>query len=125
MMYYVCFHTFCSYYTFSTSNTSLIWVGLIGGFIMALVTIFKKNLSSYTVPVYAALEGLALGGISAIYNHMYTGIVQQAIFLTFGIFAALLFAYKTKLISPSENFKLGIDFSHGNTGAYVIGICLD
>jgi len=98
----------CSYYTFSTSNTSLIWVGLIGGFIMALVTIFKKNLSSYTVPAYAALEGLALGGISAIYNHMYTGIVQQAIFLTFGIFAALLFAYKTKLISPSENFKLGI-----------------
>ena len=39
---------------------------------------------------------------------MYTGIVQQAIFLTFGIFTALLFAYKTKLISPSENFKLGI-----------------
>ena len=75
---------------------------------MALVTIFKKDLSSYTVPAYAALQGLALGGISAIYNHMYTGIVQQAIFLTFGIFAALLFAYKTKLISPSENFKLGI-----------------
>ncbi len=98
----------CSYYTFSTANTSLIWVGFIGGFIMALVTIFKKNLSSYTVPAYSALQGLALGGISAIYNHMYTGIVQQAIFLTFGIFAALLFAYKTKLISPSENFKLGI-----------------
>ena len=39
---------------------------------------------------------------------MYTGIVQQAIFLTFGIFAALLIAYKTRIIQPSENFKLGI-----------------
>tara|TARA_B100000676_G_C17222828_1_gene409967 strand:- start:76 stop:498 length:423 start_codon:yes stop_codon:yes gene_type:complete len=39
---------------------------------------------------------------------MYTGIVQQAIFLTFGIFAALLFAYKTKIIEPTENFKLGV-----------------
>ena len=33
---------------------------------------------------------------------------QQAIFLTFGIFATLLFAYKTKVIKPTENFKLGV-----------------
>ena len=39
---------------------------------------------------------------------MYTGIVQQAIFLTIGIFATLLFAYKTKIIKPTENFKLGV-----------------
>ena len=99
---------FCAYYTYSTSNTGFIMIGFIGGFITALVTIFKKHLAPYTVPIYAALEGLALGGISAIYNHEYTGIVQQAIFLTFGIFLALLFAYKTKIIKPTENFKLGI-----------------
>ncbi|MAM04505.1 MAG: hypothetical protein CMD06_00915 [Flavobacteriales bacterium] len=99
---------FCAYYTYSTSNTGFIMIGFIGGFITALVTIFKKHLAPYTVPIYAAFEGLALGGISAIYNHMYTGIVQQAIFLTFGIFLALLFAYKTKIIKPTENFKLGI-----------------
>ena len=98
----------CAYYTYSTANTGFIWIGFIGGFITALITIFKKNWAPYTVPVYAVLEGLALGGISAIYNHMYTGIVQQAIFLTFGIFAALLIAYKTRIIQPSENFKLGI-----------------
>ena len=98
----------CAYYTYSTANTGFIWIGFIGGFITALITIFKKNWAPYTVPVYAILEGLALGGISAIYNHMYTGIVQQAIFLTFGIFAALLLAYKTRIIQPSENFKLGI-----------------
>ena len=99
---------FCAYYTYSTSNTGFIMIGFIGGFITALVTIFKKHLASYTVPIYAVFEGLALGGVSAIYNHMYTGIVQQAIFLTFGIFSALLFAYKTKIIKPTENFKLGI-----------------
>ena len=99
---------FCSYYTFSTQNVSFIFIGIIGGLIIAIITIFKKQWAPYTVPLYAALEGLALGGISSIYEHMYTGIVQQAIFLTMGIFAALLFAYKTKIIQPTENFKLGV-----------------
>mgnify|MGYP001233215110 CR=1 FL=1 len=98
----------CAGYTYQTANTNFIFVGLIGGFIAALITIFKKEWAPYTVPVYAVLEGLALGGISAIYNHMYTGIVQQAIFLTFGVFFALLFAYKSRIIKPTENFKLGI-----------------
>ena len=99
---------FCAYYTYSTANTGLIMVGFIGGFITALVTIFKKEWSAITVPIYSVLQGLALGGISAIYNHMYTGIVQQAIFLTMGIFGALLFAYKSQIIAPTENFKLGV-----------------
>ena len=99
---------FSAYYTYSSSNTGFIMIGFIGGLITGLVTIFKKTLSPYTVPLYALFQGLALGGISAIYNHMYTGIVQQAIFLTFGIFSALLFAYKTKIIQPTANFKLGV-----------------
>ena len=98
----------CSYYTYSTQNVSFIMIGIFGGLITAIVTIFKKTWAPYTVPLYAALEGLALGGISTIYEHMYTGIVQQAVFLTMGIFAALLFAYKTKIIQPTENFKLGV-----------------
>ena len=97
-----------AYYTYSNGNLSLIWPGFIGGFIVAMITIFKKEWSPVTVPIYAVLEGLALGGISSVYDHEYTGIVQQAIFLTFGIFATLLFAYKTKVIKPTENFKLGV-----------------
>ena len=99
---------FSASYTYSSANTNLIWLGFIAGFILAIVTIFKKELAPYTVPAYAVFEGLALGGISYIYASMYTGIVQQAIFLTFGIFGSLLFAYKTKIIKPTENFKLGI-----------------
>ena len=95
-------------YSFNSGATSFVWLGFIGGFILALVTIFKKQWSPYTVPLYAAFEGLALGGISYIYASMYTGIVQQAVFLTFGIFGSLLFAYKTRIIKPTENFKLGL-----------------
>ena len=95
-------------FTFISSNTSFIWVGFIGGFIAALITIFKKEWSPFTVPTYAVLEGLALGGISKIFDTMYPGIAQQAILLTFGIFTALLFAYKSRIIKPTENFKLGI-----------------
>ena len=96
-------------FTFSPEYSWLIWPGFIGGFIVALVTIFKKQWSPITVPIYAVLEGLALGGISYIYQEaFYPGIVSQAILLTVSIFIALLFAYKTRIIKPTENFKLGI-----------------
>ena len=99
-----------AYYTFSNGNISFVMIGFIAGLILAIATVFKKNWAPYTVPLYAAFEGLALGGISFIYAEQfpYSGIVQQAIFLTFGIFGSLLFAYKTKIIKPTENFKLGI-----------------
>ena len=95
-------------YSYSNANTSFVWMGFIIGFVLAIVTIFKKEWAPYTVPFYAIFEGLALGGISYVYASMYTGIVQQAIFLTFGIFGSLLFAYKTRIIKPTENFKLGL-----------------
>ena len=99
---------FSASYSFVNANTSFVWLGFIVGFILALITIFKKEWAPYTVPLYAIFQGLALGGISYVYASMYTGIVQQAVFLTFGIFGSLLFAYKTKIIKPTENFKLGL-----------------
>ena len=93
-------------YTWINPSPSLMIFGFIGGFIMALVTIFKKTWAPYTVSAYALLEGLALGGISRIFEDHYPGIASQAIFLTFGILAALLLAYKTGFIKPTENFKL-------------------
>jgi len=112
-----------SFYTFKTENPNFIWIGFIGGLILAFITIFKKEWSPYTVPLYAALEGLALGGISLLFNKMYPGIAQQAVFLTFGIFGTLLFAYKTKMIQATENFRLGIFAATGGIGvAYLINI---
>lgn len=88
--------------------TGLMMVGMIGGLIVAIVTIFKHHLAKYTVPAYALLEGLALGGISKFFEVMYPGIVNQAVMLTFGTLGALLLAYRSGLIKATENFKLGI-----------------
>src|SRR5688572_22225723 len=82
--------------------------GAIGGLVLALVTIFKKEWSPVTAPLYAIVEGFFLGAISAMYNHMYEGIVLQAVTLTFGTLFALLFAYRSGLIKATENFKLGV-----------------
>ena len=98
-----------AYYTYSNAIMDYILIGFIGGFIVAIVTIFKKEWSPITVPIYAVLEGLALGGISKMYADAFEpGIVPQAIMLTLGILFALLFAYKSKIIQATENFKLGI-----------------
>ena len=83
-------------------------IGLFGGMIFALITIFKKNWAMYTAPIYAILEGFFLGGISAIFESQYPGIVIQATGLTFGTLASLLVLYKTGVIKPTENFRLMI-----------------
>ena len=83
-------------------------IGGIGGFIVALVTIFKKEWSPITVPLYAVLEGLMLGGISYMYGQMYEVIVFNAIMLTVSILICLLLAYRSGIIKATENFKLGV-----------------
>ncbi len=85
-----------------------LWGGMIGGLVLALVTVFKKTWSPVTAPLYAVVEGFFLGSISAIYNAQFQGIVMQAVMLTFGIMLALLFAYRSGLIKATENFKLGV-----------------
>jgi len=86
----------------------LMMLGLLGGLAMAMVTIFKRQWAGLTAPAYALLQGLALGGISAMFELQYPGIVIQAVGLTFGTLAMLLLAYKTGLIKPTENFRLMI-----------------
>ena len=96
------------YLTFSSINSGLLIACGIGGFILAIVTVFKKEWAPITVPIYAILEGALLGGISFMYNSLYDGIVTDAIFLTVGILLSLLVAYRSGLIKATENFKLGI-----------------
>jgi uncharacterized YccA/Bax inhibitor family protein len=99
--------------------------GAILGFVVALVTIFKKTWAPVTAPLYAALEGLFLGAISAIYESRYPGLPMNAVGLTFGCLAALLAAYSSGLIRPSENFKLGIVAATGAVGIlYLVSIGL-
>jgi uncharacterized YccA/Bax inhibitor family protein len=98
------------------------WVfgGLIGGFIVALVTVFKKQWALLTAPMYALLEGLALGGISAIFEARFPGIVIQAVGLTFGTLFCLLMAYKSGMIKVTENFKLGVVSATGAIALFYV-----
>ena len=77
------------------------------GFILALVTIFRsKEKAGTTAPLYALAQGIALGGITLMYENAFDGIAIQAIGLTFGILASLLLCYKSGYIKPTENFRL-------------------
>ncbi len=82
--------------------------GLFGGFIMAMVTVFKKEWAPVTAPIYALLEGLALGGLSAVFDFRYPGIAVQAVGLTFGTLFVLLIAYSSGVIKVTDKFRLGI-----------------
>jgi uncharacterized YccA/Bax inhibitor family protein len=88
--------------------TPWVAVGAIGGLIVALATIFKPTWAPVSAPLYALLEGLVIGGVSALFEAQFPGIVIQAVGLTFGTCLALLLAYKSRLIRATENFKLGI-----------------
>jgi uncharacterized YccA/Bax inhibitor family protein len=79
--------------------------GFIGGFVLAMVTIFKNDWAKYTVPLYALFEGAALGGLSAMFELSYPGLPMQAVALTFGTFLVMLLAYKAGLIRATEKFR--------------------
>ena len=91
-----------------TNVAPLMMLGLIGGFIVAMVTTFKKQWSPVTAPIYALLEGLVLGGLSAMLELRYPGIAIQAVSLTFGTLFVLLIAYRSGWIQVTQKFRLGI-----------------
>jgi uncharacterized YccA/Bax inhibitor family protein len=91
----------------------LMGVGLVGGFICAMVTIFKKQWSAVTAPLYALLEGLALGAFSAILEVRYPGIAMQAVGLTFGTLFVMLFLYRTGIIKVTQKFAIGVAAATG------------
>ena len=86
----------------------LVLGGAIGGLVLALVTAFKKTWAPFTAPLYALVEGVFIGALSAIFEARYPGIVIQAVGLTFGTMAAMLLAYRSGLIRATEKFKLGV-----------------
>ena len=89
-------------------NPILMWGGAIGGFVVALITIFRPQSSNITAPIYAVLEGLFLGAVSAMYASLYDGIVLQAVALTFGTFLTLLLAYRSGWIRVTDKMRWGI-----------------
>ena len=90
------------------SVMSIAFGGFIVGLIFLVITMFKVQWAGITAPIYAIAQGLFLGGISAIFEAQFPGIVIQAVGLTLGTLTSLLFLYKTGIIKPTENFRLMI-----------------
>jgi uncharacterized YccA/Bax inhibitor family protein len=101
-------YTWGLYYAGSPSVMAWTIGGAIAGFVIGLVTIFKKEWSPVTGSLYAICEGLFVGGISSSLAGYYHGMVIEAVMLTFGVLAALLAAYSTGLIKATDNFKRGV-----------------
>lgn len=73
----------------------LLVVGLLGGFVLGLVNIFKKAVSPPLILAYALFEGMALGGLSGVLDRMYPGVAVQAVIATLGVFAVSLFLFRS------------------------------
>ncbi|MEM8834971.1 MAG: Bax inhibitor-1/YccA family protein [Planctomycetota bacterium] len=95
-------------------NPMLIFLGGgLGGFVVAMITAFNPRGAMITAPIYAALEGVFVGGISAWYAQAFaqdngalnTGLIFNAVLLTFGIFGGMLMGYTTRAIRPGPTFN--------------------
>ena len=109
---------------FETRDTATvgpyILVGALGGFAFAMVTAFKKEWSPVTAPVYALLEGLFLGGLSAMLELRFPGIAMESVALTFGTCFCLLLAYRSGLIRATQKFQLGIVAATGGIAVFYL-----
>ena len=83
----------------------IMMIGAIGGLIMALATTFKPMWAPVTGPLYAVLQGMALGAVSAIYNASYKGLPMMAVAATM-VTAILMFAlYRTRIIKVTDRMR--------------------
>lgn len=94
--------------------------GMIVGLISSLVMMFKKSLSPYLAPIYAAAEGLFLGAISMIFEAAYEGIVLNAIGITLLVFAVMLLAYRSGLLRATPMFTKVIVFATMGVGVFYL-----
>ena len=91
----------------------LLYTGMIGGLIVFFWAMFKPHQSPIAAPVYAALEGMFVGTISAMYAAQFAGIVFQAVTLTFATLFMMLIVYKSGLIKVTQKFRAGVVMATG------------
>jgi len=100
-------------FAFANPNPLFMWGGAIGGLIVVLIAAFKPKYSPILAPIYAALEGLFVGGISAMYASMFNGIIFQAVTLTMAVFFLMLFLYKSGTIKVTQKLRSGVIMATG------------
>jgi uncharacterized YccA/Bax inhibitor family protein len=99
-------------------------LGAFGGFIVAMITTFKREWSPITAPIYALLEGLFLGALSAMFEMRFPGIAIESVALTFGTCLCMLLAYRSGLIRPTQKFVMGIVAATGGIAVVYVASML-
>jgi len=103
------FYSWVQFQNSSSNVMALMMTGVFGGLIVAIVLIFKKQWAPVLAPIYALLEGLVLGSVSAMYNDMFAesapNIVMNSILLTFGVCAAMYLLFATGIIKVTNTFR--------------------
>ena len=102
---------------YTMASPLMLWGGAIGGLVLVLIAVFKTEWSPILAPLYAALEGLFVGAISAVYASAFDGIIFQAVSLTLAVLFMMLFIYKMEIIKVTDKFRTGVIMA---TGAVVL-----
>lgn len=99
-----------AFYAFNTPSIIqlTLWGGMIGGLILFFVTMFKPQIANITAPIYAAFEGLLVGGVSYLYGAMQGGIILQAISITVCILLMMLMIYRSNILPVTNKLRTGI-----------------
>lgn len=100
-------------FSFAYPSPLLMWGGAIGGLIAVIVSVMKPHLSPTTAPIYALLEGLFVGSVSAMYGAAFDGIVFQAITLTLALLFIMLMIYKSGLVKVTDKLRTGVIMATG------------
>lgn len=102
--------TFISY---SMPNMLFAGVGAIGGLIVVIVASFKPTLSPFLAPIYALLEGLLVGTVTAMYAMQFNGIIIHAVTLTISMLFLMLIIYRLNIIPVTQKLRTGIFMAIG------------
>ncbi|MBS1913874.1 MAG: Bax inhibitor-1/YccA family protein [Bacteroidetes bacterium] len=103
----------------------LLYTGAIGGLVLCIVIVLRGTAAPYLAPVYAALEGLFLGSVTALLEDRFSGIAMQTLLVTLGIFVVVLLLYRFEIIKPTERFRMiVVSATAGLAFYYLMSFCL-
>jgi len=100
-------------YSFYNPTQIFLPIGALGAGAVFMFTSFKPHLAPTTAPIFAVLEGLFVGTISAIYAAQFAGIVFQAVSATMATLLAMLMIHKSGIIPVTKKFRMGVSMAVG------------
>lgn len=92
-------------FSFSNPSAIVIYGGLFGGLVLYMLTMWRPQYANVTAPLYAAFEGLLVGGVTALYGGFQGGLVFKAILITVSILLTMLILYRTGMIKVTQKFR--------------------